>query len=109
MAYRWLIGIRIVDYQPDFSSMPSSFSLNRPRAVVVTLSKSFIQLSLPTADEVVVRDCVAVPNSNIQFSQPFNEGECEFLLESRVFASICAGSSAEFGATVFEANIGILP
>uniref|UniRef100_A0A0A9DBD0 Uncharacterized protein n=1 Tax=Arundo donax TaxID=35708 RepID=A0A0A9DBD0_ARUDO len=41
-----------------------------------------------TADEVIMAECVAVPNVNIQLTEPFNEGYMKLLIERGVSSPI---------------------
>lgn len=95
--------------------VPSIFTLNWPRSIIITLGKDLVQLNpikkhngvskiwdkkflqsyflkewelLSAANEVIRREGVAIPDNNIQFSKAFDECADELFLERWVLTSI---------------------
>ena len=96
-------------YEPHFSCISAMFSLKRPCAVVIILSKNLLKLNLSPANEVVRCDSVAVPDHNIDFPKTFNQWKHELLLECGMFTAVCACSGAVLGVSIFKTDIWVLP
>lgn len=60
------------------------------------------------ADEVIIVDSVAVPNEDIQLTEPINEWYLKLLVEGRVSSPIGAGARAQLGVGVLDDDVGVL-
>lgn len=78
MSWNWFttrfcrIQICIMQYKSYFSSKSATFTLQRPSGIVVTLGEDFLKLNPSAANEVIIRESVAVPHINTQLPETFN-------------------------------------
>lgn len=98
-----------MQYDFDFTRMSARFGLKWPSGVVEALRENLVQLNLSASDEIVEGESVAVPNKDVDLPKAFDEGKDELLLKDGVLTAVGAGSGAELGAAILNANVGILP
>nr|GMD05115.1 hypothetical protein Iba_chr06bCG3590 [Ipomoea batatas] len=72
VARCWLLNICIVHYQPNFSCISASLCLEWPRAIIIAFRENSVEYNPKTTNEIVVGNCIAIPDNNIQLPQAFN-------------------------------------